>query len=342
MSLLAPKIDPSFFWPIAFFGLLHPVFMILNLLMMAVWIYKKKLSFVFNLAVLVLSLGSISKIFTLGATASPDRENKLRVISYNAKIFGVYGEKTFYKDFIGSIGKKNADILCIQEFYNLPMEGGNVLDEIKKNTGLKYFHFQNLITRGSKSRFGSIIFSRYKIMDYGELDFGKRSVNLCIYVDLLINDEIVRVYNVHLQSLKLARTDYDLLKRIGEDKDSTIKVSKSIFARLKDAYIKRGEQSKLLKESIKTCGKRVILCGDFNDTPQSFAYRTLSKNMKDAFIESGNGFGGTYVGPLPSLRIDYILHDVSMESYSYKASQMFFSDHKMVESLIDLGGKDKE
>jgi endonuclease/exonuclease/phosphatase (EEP) superfamily protein YafD len=79
-----------------------------------------------------------------------------------------------------------------------------------------------------------------------------------------------------------------------------------------------------------------IIGGDFNDTPQSFAYQVIVENMKDCFIESGNGIGGTYVGPLPSFRIDYILHDTTLKSFNYTTLNGFGSDHKMIETIIAL------
>lgn len=289
---------------------------------------------IFNVAVLVLGISSINKIVTLGAKASPKRDGGIKVLSFNAKLFGVYQDKNFFNEFTDLVVQKNPDILCIQEFFKLEIKNSTPIEEIKRKTGLRYHYFRNLNRRTRKSRYGVIIFSKYKIVNYGDLDFGKNAVNLCLFADIKLPDRMVRVYNVHLQSLKLERTDYELLKKIGEDKDSTIQVSKNIFGRLKIAFLKRGEQAIMLKNSMNTCGKPVILCGDFNDTPQSFAYHTLQENMLDCFMESGNGFGGTYVGPLPSLRIDYIMHDKGITSYNYTATEGFGSDHKMIEAIL--------
>lgn len=336
LAYAAPYINPSVFWPAAFFGLAHPIFLLLNVLFCLYWAIRRKLRFIFNLVVIIAGFSSLEKIVTIGAKTSPKRDGKLKVMSFNAKLFGVYEDANFFNKFIDEITEKNPDIICIQEFYNVDVEGSNAINEIKKNTGLRFHYLHTLSRKKGKSKFGMITLSKYKIIDYGDLDFGVNTVNLCMYTDIKFNNEIVRIYNVHLQSLKLARTDYELLKKIGEDSDSTIKVSKSIFERVKTAFIQRGNQAILLKENMDKCGKLIILCGDFNDTPQSFAYQTLSLKLKDSFMESGNGLGGTYTGPLPSMRIDYILHDTSMVSYNYLTSSSFNSDHKMLETLIDV------
>ena len=71
LSYLAPYINPSLFWPVAFFGLFHPVFLFLNILFLIYWIIQRKMRAIFNVAVLVLVISSINKIVTRGAKASP-------------------------------------------------------------------------------------------------------------------------------------------------------------------------------------------------------------------------------------------------------------------------------
>lgn len=332
----APYVNPDIVWELAFFGLLHPVFVILNAILLLIWLFKAKLKFIINLLVLIMGLGSIKKNISFGAETSPVRDGKIKVISFNSKLFGVYDDDNFFDKFLNLVNEKTPDILCIQEFYNIGLNGSDAINEIKKSTGLKYHYFHSLKRKNGKSKYGIIFFSRYKIINYGEIDFGDNTVNLCIFADVNYNNETLRIYNTHLQSLKLARTDYQLLKKIGEDSDYAIQVSKNIFGRLKQAFILRAKQAEALNENIKNCKYPVIVCGDFNDTPQSYAYRKISENMTDCFIESGNGIGGTYTGPLPSLRIDYILHDNSMISYNYLASENFKSDHKMIETLIQI------
>jgi endonuclease/exonuclease/phosphatase family metal-dependent hydrolase len=68
------------------------------------------------------------------------------------------------------------------------------------------------------------------------------------------------------------------------------------------------------------------VCGDFNDTPISYTYSTIKEKLADAFKESGIGIGNSYVG-IPSLRIDYILHDKKFNSYNYKKNKYELSDH---------------
>jgi len=71
----------------------------------------------------------------------------------------------------------------------------------------------------------------------------------------------------------------------------------------------------------------VVVMGDFNDTPQSYAYRKIKRSLHDAFRRAGNGFGNTYAGELPSFRIDYILFSNSYIPYEFKRIKTNYSDH---------------
>jgi endonuclease/exonuclease/phosphatase family metal-dependent hydrolase len=86
--------------------------------------------------------------------------------------------------------------------------------------------------------------------------------------------------------------------------------------------------------SINTCHYPIILCGDFNDTPASYSYNLLCKNLKDAFIERGTGFGKTYAGKFPQFRIDYILHSKELRCTDYIRSDETFTDHYPITAYL--------
>ena len=83
---------------------------------------------------------------------------------------------------------------------------------------------------------------------------------------------------------------------------------RAIGSRLKSAFVLRAEQAQIIANYIKDSPYPVIVMGDFNDTPQSYAYRKIRKGIHDAFRLAGGGFGNTYSGDLPSFRIDFIMH----------------------------------
>ena len=101
-----------------------------------------------------------------------------------------------------------------------------------------------------------------------------------------------------------------------------------IIKRLRSSFENRGNEVEQIKQHIRQSPYPVIICGDFNDTPISYAYRTISKGLTDAFVNSGKGFGNTFVGPLPYFRIDFVLHDPIFKSFGFNTnSSITLSDH---------------
>ncbi|MFY7877552.1 MAG: endonuclease/exonuclease/phosphatase family protein, partial [Pirellula sp.] len=80
----------------------------------------------------------------------------------------------------------------------------------------------------------------------------------------------------------------------------------------------RAEQADAVAGHIKLSNvKNVLVCGDFNDVPLSYAYHTVAADLKDAFREAGSGLERTYLGPFPSFRIDYILSSPEITFKNY-------------------------
>ena len=112
--------------------------------------------------------------------------------------------------------------------------------------------------------------------------------------------------------------------------------SKKIGIRLKKAFIKRGEQVKILKADTEKCTIPYIIAGDFNDTPISYTVNTISAGMKNSFREKGSGFGVTYNGEFPNFQIDYILTSPEFSIKNYLIVDKKLSDHYAVRTDLEL------
>ena len=93
---------------------------------------------------------------------------------------------------------------------------------------------------------------------------------------------------------------------------------------MKRSYKKRAVQVDIIQKHIKKSPYPIIVCGDFNDTPLSYAYNIIKNNLADAFSISAKGIGTSFV-KIPALRIDYILHDAQMKSTNYKKHKKILS-----------------
>ena len=324
LSYLSPHVSPTFFWLISFFGLLFPVFYIANILFLIYWIIGFKKQIWANIIVLLIGIQYIGLFFGTQPNTNKTTDS-IKVLSYNVRLFNRYEwiEKPNVKsEIIAFFKTEKSDILCIQEFYTP--------DEIP-NLNYEYRHIG---LQSKKSQWHMAIYSKYPQINKATVSIkGERMNNTCIYSDLLIGTDTIRVYNVHLASNWFKNSDYTFLQN--PQKKTLKKGINGIVARMKRSYKKREEEAKVIKEHMESSPFPIILCGDFNDTPLSYAYNTISSNLKDAFKESGKGIGQSFV-KIPALRIDYILHNEKFNSFNYTKHKQKLSDHYAVSCEVEI------
>lgn len=334
LACLAPLVSPAVFWPLAFFGLLFPAFVVLNLFFLVWWSVRKRRQFVYTLAILLLSLpyfGTQLRIRFGGPGPAPAKS--FTTMSYNVKLFDLYnwsGNKKARAKMFDLIHGEKPDILCLQEFFNEDSGDFRNLDSLRSLLQLPHVHKEYTITLRRTDHWGLATFSRYPIAGQGKIVFNNRNNNMCIYTDIVIDKDTLRVYNMHLQSVNFGYADYKFISQLksGEDAEDEVENTKNILRRMKHASTKRARQSESIATHIAACPYPVIVCGDFNDTPVSYCYRTISDGLDDAFMESGSGFGKTFINPFPVPRIDYILHSPAFNSWEFKTVEADgLSDH---------------
>ncbi len=345
-AYLAPYVSPANFWYIAFFGLSYPILVLVNLLFVIYWGIQLKWRALISLVIILagwMTLRSFVQVSFAGSAPAYTSATRLKVMSYNTRLFDLYnwsGDKGTRDKMLELIGGEAPDILCLQEFYNSETGKNRNLDTLLKIQKAKFYDVEYTITVRSTDHWGIATFSAWPIVNSGKILFNTKNNNACIFSDLKINDDTVRVYNVHLQSVRFSSSDYQFLKDIAQDTETEeLEHSKNILRRLKRGFVKRSEQATLVAEHMRQCPYPIIVCGDFNDTPASYVYHTLSGGLNDAFVESGSGLGRTYAGPFPSFRIDYILYSPKMKCYEFNTIQQKLSDHYPVTTLLDMPKK---
>jgi endonuclease/exonuclease/phosphatase family metal-dependent hydrolase len=271
-----------------------------------------------NIIILLIGIGNISNYFGTSPNSNSSEENT-KVLSYNVRLFNRYGwipKENVREDIFAFFTEEDADILCIQEFYT-PNEIPNL------NYPYRHIGLQN-----KKSQWHMAIYSKYPQIKKKTVSIkGERMNNTCIYSDMIINEDTIRVYNIHLASNWFKNSDYSFIQN--PQKEKIKEGLKGIASRLKNSFIKRAEEVAVIKEHIKTSPYPIILCGDFNDTPLSFAYNSIKGDLVDAFTVCGKGIGDSFV-KIPALRIDYIFHDEELKSSNYKKHKKILSDHYAV------------
>ncbi len=333
-SYTAVFIDPAKFWISAFFGLAYPYILLMNILFVIFWlVFNVRYSVVSIFSILV-GFGFLGDYVRFGGEKT--QEKGINFCSYNVKYFldeEISPKMATVEKIVNYLEDGNFDIICLQEAsitsHSLRM------DAIKN----KLANINRMQVVKSKRMGGPVTYSRYPIVGTGEIQYGN-SGNMVVFTDLIIHKDTFRVYNCHLQSNRLKPHELNTIDSLRyTNKSKNYSEVKNVGSKLKQAFIKRAEQARMLNEHIQKCPYPVIVCGDFNDTPVSYSYQKVKGNLKDAFVESGHGIGNSYNGRLPSFRIDYILHDPVFESYEFETGREKFSDHFPVHCVLVLKSK---
>jgi endonuclease/exonuclease/phosphatase family metal-dependent hydrolase len=333
LSYLSPFISPEHFTILAFFGLAYPVTVAINILFMVAWMILGKWRLFFSLFAILLGFNHILSLFQLNSEEPVTPGNKsIKILTYNVRVFDHFNKKsniTTRNKIFSFLKSTDANIYCFQEFYDNKNGEFPVLDTLSRLLNVDRYVSEYFDKDVNQHYTGLVTMSKLPILGGGNIRVDSNSPNFAIYSDILSGNDTIRVYNLHLESIRLSKEDYLFYDEIGKqtDKAELKEGSAKILIKLYRAFKIRAKQSNLLKEHISQSPYPVFVCGDMNDTPNSYAYHQISSGLKDSFMEAGRGLGNTYNGIFPSFRIDYILHSSEYQCISYKKGKIKTSDH---------------
>lgn len=327
-AYLAVHINPEDFTLPAYFGLAYPYLLLINIVISVIWAVNLKYEALISVVVIAIGFTHFSNYIRF---RKPKNENTgtFQVMSYNLRLFNYFENNKgtgSENKILALVKSRQPDILCFQELYI----NGNATKkdaEIKKTLGGKYYSHTKLIGRGKDKFYGIVTFSKFPIAGRGEIRHPGSS-SLSIYTDIIIRKDTFRVFNNHLQSFRLRRMEQSFMEELvgSEDKQAMNEI-KTLSKSLKEGFKRRALQAQVVKSYINRSPYPVIVVGDFNDTPVSYAYRKIRKGLNDSFVKSGYGAGFTYHGNYPPNRIDYILYDNKLQSTYFEILKAKYSDH---------------
>lgn len=356
LSCLAAYLSPATFWPVAFFGTAYPFIFLANFLFIIFWLIVKRKYALLSSLIIIIGINNVFKLVQYSKVYdASEMQDATKVISFNIRNFDIYNygknwENNFTKknQIFKFLSKEQPDILCFQEYVYDTTNYFNTTDTLKQFLKAKNPHIYFTSNNRKLIYFGIATYTSFPIIDTGSVVYNTVNGNICIFTDILIGSDTVRVYNVHLESIRFNSEDYAFVenqlensnKKKATQKEITVKEgSERILKRMKKAYVLRAPQSETVEEHISKCPYPIILCGDFNDTPTSYAYHNISSKLTDAFIESGNGTGQSYAGVYPSFRIDYIMHSKDFRSYNFETVYEEMSDHYPLKCFLKFDKK---
>jgi endonuclease/exonuclease/phosphatase family metal-dependent hydrolase len=332
LACMAPYISPETNWMPGILSLFFP-YLAFGLLFFAfIWLLSSRPWWSLLSAVaLIPGMVHMPGYFQVGSTPELMEKSHIWLASYNIQDFqllrGQNKQKaTDIKKEIASylLQHGTPDILCVQD-YSTDHEAF-----IKKYLKLKNKQIF------SKQRVKTGIFTRFPIVRDGEIRF-EDSYNSCVWADVKVGEDTIRVYSIHLESNKITSDTEEVLTQEEIDEEVLVKKVRTMMRKYKNSASQRVQQSEQIAGHIESAPYPVLVCGDLNDIPLSRAYRIIKGDRKDSFRAKGKGFGTTYAGGIPGLRIDYIFVSDYWSVLQHEVlSDKAFSDHYAIMARLKM------
>ena len=328
ICIITPHYEPASMGLLSTVALGAPIIYIVTLCTLFYWIIRWKWSLVvISLIFVIISSVWIGKYYRLYAkqpTASV-YPSHIKLVSYNLSCKN-------RSEIVDSLALHKAQIVCLQEYKSDSSFVWNNIGKKFRGNSKKF-----ATTASGNADFSCEILTNLKILRQGLIDSLPRFN--AIWADILYNKDTIRVINLHLKSTTITQQDIDFVESHKYVLDSARNTKiRTIADKLIDNSIFRSAQARKVGEFIaKSAPMKMIVCGDFNDVPLSFTYRTIAKNLNDTFTAAGRGYRYTFNGFFKLLPIDYVLTSEHFTTLSYEVDySMNVSDHYPVITRLKL------
>lgn len=340
---VSPKEHPFY----SYLGLFFPFILAINIAYLVFWLvsFRWKLLLV-SVAVLIFCWKPIVTYFPFHLQSKKAPAGSIKFLTYNVRAFNGY--KTEPNGEINPIFKyirdSKADIVCLQEFLAMRDESGNAATKAEIKKFIEHYPYQSVVGLAASNKYslyGLACYSKYPIVKTIKIPSEGYFYNGSAIFRLNINGKIISVVNNHLESNKITSEDKQLYQQFYETKSSDMieSIAHNIRNRMGTAYRLRATQVDSIAKYIeieKNTTDALIVCGDFNDTPISYAYHKMKGDLHDSYMETGRGVGITYHENHFLFRIDYIFHDDSFKAYDTKVGRISSSDHYPVTTFLKM------
>lgn len=349
-TAVSPFINPTYFFPAFLTGLCFPAVFALGIIFSLLYLFFNWKHSLLLILTLGLNYTNIRNFIRFSGSDEPNpsewrEEGRFKIMSYNVLLFGYYQNRETREQLLAFLKDQDADILCFQEYFERP-EANFPVSGILRKYGYRY---STLPLCKKKPFSGNVIFSKHPIVNQGIAD--SLTQLDAVYADIRIGNQKVRVYSIHLESYRFDHMDQQFVTQMTQethDLDYYKGGALRMMSKMKRASSVRIRQIDHLmeffqkEESDENAIRNIILCGDMNDQPVSYTYRSFTrKGLTDAFVQKGKGLGQTYEGIYPSYRIDYILHQGKTECLYFNTHKVDYSDHRPVSAVFSIHRTDK-
>ena len=314
----------------ALLGLMFPIFALCTIVLFIALLFFSPRYSILSFVALLLSIPAMRQYCPINTGNDRLLTNRpgFSMLTYNVYHFvdvdrELLGDEIDYNRTLQNIINADADIVAIQEKSSSGFQANKRLkftaEQVREID--KLYPYQILKPKGQ-------ILSKYPVRLVSDTVYTETAFTTVFEVD--IEGRKVTVINNHLQSIGLTQDDKELYVELTMKPDSIenkLGGAKTITRKLLRAFEQRAHQVEAVDSMARSLGGNVILCGDINDTPNSYAYHVLKKNRRDAYLDLGSGPGYTYLANRMWVRIDYLLYEGDMQARYVNVIEKRSSDH---------------
>lgn len=339
-AYIAPSVNPNTAWIFAYAGLATPVLYLANLFLLLYWAIRWKPLFFLPALLLLIGLPKLKTFYHFPGSSKQEAVETtegITIMTYNVEGFLSYDKSSRVissaREITDFIKEQDPDIICLQEFQATPKIPESTINEWLSGWPHRKIHYT--VTRNGRGIVGQAIYSKFPIVSDGSETFPE-SYNGTLWVHVLVSKtDTLRVFCNHLETTYIKDEDIEFLhpENFATDPDKSGQIRK-IAGRLRKGFRKRAHQADSVAALIASQEIPTIVCGDFNDPPMSYSYKTVRNGYGDTFEDKGSGYGYTYKRFYRLLRIDYILRSAELETVAYNSPDAEWSDHRPVIARI--------
>lgn len=299
----------------------------LNILFIFYWAVRLKLWFLLSLSGILLTWSTAISWVPINMQKSAAQDKELKVLTFNVEFFEHVekGPEQEVHPIVQFLKESDVDLICLQEAGPVFVQKMNQKSAVKE--ALKVYKY--VASGYQENRYSVVLLSKYPILDFGRIQYESQS-NSSFWYDVVWKNDTIRVINNHLESNKLNKSEKgqysDLIKK--RETEKITEVAELLGSKVGNATVLRANQADSVSAFIQRSeNKKILVCGDFNDVPGSYTYRTIREGLKDAWVERGTGWGHTFHDHFFLFRIDYILNHPAFSCTEIKRVKVDYSDH---------------
>lgn len=332
-------IDPLQYAMPAVLLLAFPAFIIATVGVALLWLVcRGRVMALCGLMAVIVSLPQLLLLSPVGCDSSAEPGcQELTVMTYNVyhgfdrERPGEPGVRTF--DYII---QSKADVVCLQEMYQFYTNkklkiSDSVIAEYRR-------HYPYIINAG---RHDVMVLSKYPVRSL-PLPSSKPSHYIYFFEPYAVDvrGRTVTILNLHLLSYDLTKTEIDVASDIKNPLDVLRHANTlwcSIRPKLETAFRLRAACAEEVRDYLRGIDGPVVVCGDFNDVPGSWAWRTVkSAGLRDAYAETTFGPMTTFNAHNLYFHIDQMMYRGAIRPLKVWRGDLKSSDHYPIEARFEL------